>query len=41
MKNFMLRCSGFMIAALIFVAQVSPMCFIGHYQSELPASLRK
>lgn len=41
MKKFMFRCSGLLIAALVFVAQVSPLCIIGHYQSEVPASLRK
>ncbi|MDD4768094.1 MAG: cyclic lactone autoinducer peptide [Desulfotomaculaceae bacterium] len=41
MKKLAYRFSGFMVAALIFVAQVSPFCFLGHYQSEVPASLRK
>ncbi|MEN6327984.1 MAG: cyclic lactone autoinducer peptide [Syntrophomonas sp.] len=41
MKNFKFRFSGLLVAALVFIAQVSPMCVFLHYQSEVPASLRK
>jgi cyclic lactone autoinducer peptide len=41
MRKLMYRFSGLLVVALIFAAQVSPMCWFGHYQTEVPASLRK
>jgi cyclic lactone autoinducer peptide len=41
MKNFMYRFSGFLVIALAAAAKVTPNCFFSHYQSEVPASLRK
>ncbi|HBQ86725.1 MAG TPA: hypothetical protein DD811_09645 [Syntrophomonas sp.] len=41
MRKFMFQFSGLMVAALVFIAKISPLCMIGHYQSEVPVSLRK
>ncbi len=41
MKNLMYRFSGLIVAFLFVVAQFSSLCIMGHYQPEVPASLRK
>ncbi|MGI5911580.1 MAG: AgrD family cyclic lactone autoinducer peptide [Syntrophomonadaceae bacterium] len=41
MKKYLFCLSKFLVVALIFVAQVSPFCMLSHYQTEVPASLRK
>ncbi len=41
MKKFMIQFSGIAAALLLFVAKVSPFCLFGHYQPEVPESLRK
>jgi len=41
LKNLIFRFSGLIVAFLVVVAQISPLCLLGHYQPEVPASLRK
>lgn len=41
LKNLVYRFSGLIVAFLVVVAQISPLCIMGHYQPEVPASLRK